>query len=85
MAQSTKKAASPRSRRGVAGGRAAASHDAIARRAYELYEARGCAHGCDLDDWLQAERECGPASGAEPPPRRTAAGRSSAATRPRVR
>jgi len=29
----------------------------VARRAYELYEARGCAPGADLDDWLQAERE----------------------------
>jgi hypothetical protein len=29
----------------------------IARRAYDLYLARGCEHGHDLDDWLQAERE----------------------------
>jgi len=29
----------------------------IARRAYEIYLARGGSHGCDLDDWLQAERE----------------------------
>jgi Protein of unknown function (DUF2934) len=29
----------------------------IARRAYELYLARGCEHGHGLDDWLQAERE----------------------------
>ena len=29
----------------------------IARRAYELYEQRGGAHGHDVDDWLQAERE----------------------------
>jgi hypothetical protein len=29
----------------------------IARRAYELYEARGREHGHDVDDWLQAERE----------------------------
>lgn len=29
----------------------------IAERAYELFEARGGADGCDLDDWLQAERE----------------------------
>jgi hypothetical protein len=34
------------------------SHDDIARRAYELYEARGREHGHDLDDWLQAERDC---------------------------
>jgi hypothetical protein len=29
----------------------------IARRAYDLYLARGCGHGHDVDDWLQAERE----------------------------
>jgi len=33
------------------------SHQAIAVRAYELYVARGCGNGCDMDDWLQAERE----------------------------
>lgn len=35
------------------------THDAIAVRAYELYVARGCADGCDVDDWLQAERDLG--------------------------
>jgi hypothetical protein len=29
----------------------------IARRAYELYEQRGCTHGYDIDDWLLAERD----------------------------
>lgn len=29
----------------------------IAVRAYELYLARGGAHGSDWDDWLTAERE----------------------------
>jgi tRNA 2-selenouridine synthase SelU len=29
----------------------------IARRAYEIYCARGCQHGHDLDDWLQAKAE----------------------------
>jgi hypothetical protein len=29
----------------------------VARRAYEIYRARGYDHGHDLDDWLQAERE----------------------------
>jgi hypothetical protein len=33
------------------------SHDEIARRAYALFEARGCVHGRDIDDWLAAERE----------------------------
>lgn len=29
----------------------------IAHRAYELYLARGCEHGHDVDDWFQAEGE----------------------------
>jgi hypothetical protein len=29
----------------------------VARRAYDLYLARGCEHGHDVDDWLQAEQE----------------------------
>ena len=29
----------------------------IRRRAYEIYLERGEQQGCDLDDWLQAERE----------------------------
>ena len=29
----------------------------IAHRAFELYCERGCQHGRDIDDWLQAERE----------------------------
>ena len=29
----------------------------IAQRAYELYEARRCFDGFDLQDWLQAESE----------------------------
>jgi hypothetical protein len=29
----------------------------VACRAYALYLARGCAHGHDVDDWFQAERE----------------------------
>jgi HSP20 family molecular chaperone IbpA len=31
--------------------------EAIACRAYELFESRGCAHGEDLTDWLRAESE----------------------------
>jgi hypothetical protein len=31
--------------------------EAIAKRAYELFLARGGENGHDLDDWLQAERE----------------------------
>jgi HSP20 family protein len=31
--------------------------DAIARRAYDIFEAKGRIKGCDLDNWLQAEAE----------------------------
>ncbi|HWN98073.1 MAG TPA: DUF2934 domain-containing protein [Blastocatellia bacterium] len=31
------------------------SLEAIAKRAYEIYLARGGAHGNDTDDWLRAE------------------------------
>jgi HSP20 family molecular chaperone IbpA len=30
---------------------------AIAGRAYELFEARGCGHGHDLEDWFRAKSE----------------------------
>jgi DUF2934 family protein len=33
------------------------THSDVARRAYDLYLARGCEHGHDVDDWMQAERE----------------------------
>ncbi len=32
-------------------------NELIARRAYELYEERGCADGDDLNDWFRAEAE----------------------------
>ena len=31
--------------------------DAVAKRAYEIYQGRGGSHGADLDDWLEAERQ----------------------------
>jgi hypothetical protein len=34
-----------------------APDEEIRRRAYEIYLERGEQPGCDLDDWLQAERE----------------------------
>jgi hypothetical protein len=34
--------------------------DAVARRAYEIFQSRGGNHGSDLDDWLEAERELRP-------------------------
>jgi Protein of unknown function (DUF2934) len=31
--------------------------DEIRKRTYELFEARGCHPGHEMDDWLEAERE----------------------------
>ena len=33
------------------------SHDDVARRAYELFQARGGEPGRDVEHWLDAERE----------------------------
>ncbi len=33
------------------------SREEIMARAYQLYLQRGCQHGHDVDDWLQAEYE----------------------------
>ncbi|MCA9670724.1 MAG: DUF2934 domain-containing protein [Myxococcales bacterium] len=33
------------------------SQDDIARRAYQLWQMRGCVDGFHVEDWLQAERE----------------------------
>jgi hypothetical protein len=35
----------------------AARREEIARRAYEIFQARGSGDGRDFEDWLQAERE----------------------------
>lgn len=48
--------------KGTRGGKPA-THEEVARRAFELYEARGWNHGHDQDDWLQAERELKGGSG----------------------
>ncbi len=42
---------------GGAGTRREPTHDDIARRAYEIFSARGGTHGYHIEDWLQAERE----------------------------
>jgi hypothetical protein len=44
---------------------ATVTNDDVARRAYDLYLGRGCEHGHDVDDWLQAERELRAASTSE--------------------
>lgn len=41
----------------AAGGVNGVAFEAIQRRAYELFLARGAGHGGDLADWLAAERE----------------------------
>jgi len=33
------------------------SQEEIRRRAFEIHIERGGIHGCDLDDWMQAEEE----------------------------
>ena len=33
------------------------TEEQIAKRAYELFQARGSEHGHEMEDWLQAERE----------------------------
>jgi hypothetical protein len=43
------------------------TEDAIAQRAYALYQARGCEHGHDVEDWLRAERELQEANNALSP------------------
>lgn len=39
----------------------------IRRRAYELYEERGCQQGFELDDWLKAQEEVLAAQQLPPP------------------
>jgi hypothetical protein len=29
----------------------------VAKRAYQIFEKRGCQHGFDVDDWISAEKE----------------------------
>jgi DUF2934 family protein len=41
----------------LSSGVAQPQHEEIALRAYEFFLQRGCTHGRDLEDWLQAERE----------------------------
>lgn len=44
------------------------SHEDIARRAHEIWTARGNTHGYDIGHWLEAERELMLESSAPPPP-----------------
>ena len=33
------------------------TREMIEKKAYELFLARGCEHGSDVNDWLEAERQ----------------------------
>ena len=57
MPQSTRPAAKPKPERRSGKKPNGESNDDVARRAYEIFESRGRAHGSDLDHWLEAERE----------------------------
>lgn len=54
--------------------------DAIERRAYEKFAARGFAHGADFDDWRQAEEEL--AAEIAPRQKRAAKGTAQPAAEP---
>ena len=42
--------------------------DRVAQRAYEIYCERGCEHGHDIEDWLQAKRELRQRTDGDPGP-----------------
>jgi hypothetical protein len=58
------KAAPAPARSGFNGSRPPVSVEEIARRAYELYEARGKTDGAQVDDWLRAEQQLAQDDGA---------------------
>jgi hypothetical protein len=43
------------------------SQEKIAQRAYEKWMKRGCIHGCDMQDWTEAEAELRAESGQSKP------------------
>ena len=57
MAKNTRIDASEEPQTGEDREQHAPSQDDIARRAYDLYQARGAEQGRDMEDWLRAERE----------------------------
>lgn len=48
---------SPRSEAAEEKGQNGPTSEDIRQRAFEIHIERGGIYGCDLDDWLQAERE----------------------------
>ena len=57
--KAVKAGASQTARAASAAVKAAPSHEEIAKRAYELYLARGAEHGHAEQDWARAETELG--------------------------
>jgi hypothetical protein len=57
--KAVKAGASGKSKAASAAVKSAPSHDEIAKRAYELYLARGGEHGHADEDWVRAESELG--------------------------
>jgi hypothetical protein len=53
------KAGAGKTKASTSAAKAAPTHEEIAKRAYELYLARGGEHGHDAEDWAQAESELG--------------------------
>jgi hypothetical protein len=47
----------PLSTRPVVGNHTEVSIEAVAARAYQLYVERGCIHGHDVEDWIEAEKQ----------------------------
>ena len=42
---------------GAGSGTTQVAREHVAKRAYELWMKRGCTHGHDLQDWIEAEKE----------------------------
>jgi hypothetical protein len=57
----------------------------VARRAYDLFLSRGGQHGCDVDDWLEAERQLMSNGTSARPSRRSASNTRAAKTPARQR
>jgi hypothetical protein len=56
---SAPKAAKAGASTSVSAAKSVPTHEQIAKRAYELYLARGAEHGHDAEDWAQAESDLG--------------------------
>jgi hypothetical protein len=52
-----RRAAAPRTKNSSYATAASPTEEEIRFRAYQIFLRRGCAHGHDHEDWLQAERE----------------------------